>query len=222
MRWPFKFTLDAYLLRYRPKEYAISKAHYYLKDEALKRELNRINKEFKDIKEKEYLLNELDIDLEYGHITLYEYDHKCNEINNSDDKKQYELNRVEIEFKHSKIKDYEYECDIANINEEPFMKIINSDVNWETKEFSYKPIWNSYFIEWLKDIGYSLQSDITEEDLVDAYIKDVFCSPLLEEIEQLEEDEISTLEEKGDMQVERIGLIQKEKSKTNPNMTVYS
>lgn len=190
MKIPFRFTIDAYLLRKRPEEYEISKAYYYYTGEMLERKLNSINIDFKKYSMIEYNCKEVAIDLKYNKIDQYTYEHMINNIVNEKDIVKKDIGSSEIELKYNKIKDYEHESNVATIKKEPFMKIIDSDIDWKTKEFSYKPIWNSYFIEWLKSIGYNHQSDMSEEEFVDLYIKDIFCSHLMNEIDELDDNTI--------------------------------
>lgn len=183
MKWPFKYTIDAYLLRHRPEEYAISQAYYYYTGERLERELNKIKN--KDVT---YDINELNIDLKYNKISQYEYDIHLNNINNKDNDIEKNIGKLLIDFNYNKIDEVTYEKEVATIKQEPYMRVVDSEINYETNEFSYKPVWNSFFIDWLVKIGYSMNG-VSEEEMVDTYMKDVFCSQVLQEIEHEMDDD---------------------------------
>ena len=60
-----------------------------------------------------------------------------------------------------------------------------------------------------------------EDDLVDMYITDVFCSQLIDEIDDLEkEDEMSLQDINTSAHIKN--MIKKEKVENNSNITVYS
>ena len=124
----------------------------------------------------------LKIELHYNNISEYEYDTKIHDLNhhNSEDADRAKELLI-IELKHDKISIDEYEKEIANIDEEPFVRVLNINLDGSNPSSGFFEIdFNSYFVEHLMDNGYVGKNN---DAIIDAWFNDLCKNIVLDELQ---------------------------------------
>lgn len=206
MKIPFKLLPASWGLKGR--KFKEAEAYYRYVGEELDRKLNYIA--FEDHKDSlQYNLDEAAIAYKYGKYDPYEYDCKVHELKKeltteklleiklkhamiSDydyhksianliaDVTAKELELIRIDHEYDKITKAEYEKAKANIEKEPWIDIVDHgfDKSKGLNGVYFEFDWNDYWIQYLTMNGYSGQ---TEEDIVEAWFKDVCYTTHLED-----------------------------------------
>ena len=90
-----------------------------------------------------------------------------------------ELAKLEVQLKNEKIGQYEFDKKVAEIKKEPYVNVVNIDVNPENAQAGYMELdWNDHFVKFLHDDGYTGKSD---EDVVNKWFNDVCRTVLVQE-----------------------------------------
>jgi adenylate kinase family enzyme len=107
-------------------------------------------------------LANIDLDVSLGRISSYDGDiAKLNISSESDPTSQeYQIKRLEIDLNHKKITNQEYDKQLATINDEPYIAIVDvfvSPTSPQTTFFDFE--WNDKHINNLREHGYEGVSD---------------------------------------------------------------
>lgn len=98
---------------------------------------------------------------------------------NAETKEDKELAVAEVEYKQGKLGKVEYNKKVAEIKKEPYVNVVNIDVNPDNAKAGYMELdWNDYFVKFLHDSGYTGKSD---EDVVNKWFNDVCRTVLIQE-----------------------------------------
>ena len=90
-----------------------------------------------------------------------------------------ELAKLEVQLKNEKIGQYEFDKKVAEIKKEPYVNVVNIDVNPENAQAGYMELdWNDHFVKFLHDNGYTGKSD---EDVANKWFNDICRTVLLQE-----------------------------------------
>jgi len=119
-------------------------------------------------------LNEalLGIDLDFEKITQYEYDIAMLDFKYDKDIDSYVYDKalIEIDFKHGEIDHKEREKRLATLDEIPWGEV-NLISDPDNPDFgTFVPDYNEYYVEWLREHGYSGERD---EDVIDDYVNHI-------------------------------------------------
>jgi len=89
------------------------------------------------------------------------------------------LKNLEIDYKYDKIEQDEYEKETASINDQPFIKVINSKLDPESgiNGFQMELIWNDKMIELLKKHDYDGKTD---EEIIEKYFLDIHRAAIMD------------------------------------------
>ena len=114
----------------------------------------------------------LGVELRYGNMNEYDHDVEVAEVMTEDDSDARSLALLDVELKHEKITQTQYDKEKATILGEPWIGIIDSGfdpkngLNGVYFEFD----WNNRWIDFLRDNGYSANTD---EKIVELWFADV-------------------------------------------------
>jgi hypothetical protein len=177
---PFKWLPAAWGLK--GKAYKQAEAYYNFKEgETLDRKLLDIEFDGQPPEEKV-----LALDKKYGKLSSYDYDLELIEQQDLDlDSKNLAI--LEVKKKHGKIQDFEYRRDKAEIEQEPWVDIIDHGFDPEQmiNGFYMSFAWNSHWIDLLRRHGYNGK---TEEEIIDQWYTDV-CNSQVQSVLDGKEDE---------------------------------
>lgn len=128
----------------------------------------------------------LTLKLKYNKITNEDYERDMNNLDlehEKIDEDQYNLKLLEIDYKYKKITKDEYEKNKANLDNSPWVGVIESgfDKSSGVSGFKFKLDWNDAFIDFLMENGYSGASD---DEIVEMWFNDVNRANLSELAEQ--------------------------------------
>lgn len=155
----------------------IARAEYELSGYDLKKRILEINSDL--ISEEEFRRKLLDLDLEFKKISTDEYNRKLIEF--IKDEKQAALALLELEYKNRAITETEYLKRSATIRGEPWVTVINMDFGGKTSlEGSFELDWNEFFVEKLKNEGYS---GPTPDGIVNQWFMEVCRNVAMEEFD---------------------------------------
>lgn len=187
MKLPFWLTWSKYSLK--GKAFDIAKANHELKGEELERTL--LNIEFPDYQVRHtdngYRLADLELRKRYNHISDREYDFSKLTLESTEADKEtleYKTDFLELKKKYHEITELGYSKELATLNEEPWVNILDSAINYnsEGSGLEINLDWNVFFIEELVKNGYS---GATEPEIVDewfnAVCKDIFAREFMED-----------------------------------------
>ncbi|MCS7316763.1 MAG: hypothetical protein NZZ41_00370 [Candidatus Dojkabacteria bacterium] len=173
---PFWLMPGSWGLRGKTRE--IAKIEYYYDGEEKERKILDIL--YENDEERKNLEN-LKLDLKYGKISEYDYQKRLSIIKNKNDEDLLKLEILELNFKYKKISKYDYEKEKAEILKKPWVGVSPESGFDETKGkngFLLSLDYNSYFIEMLRESGYTGKND---NEIIDNWFKDVMLSVFLEE-----------------------------------------
>lgn len=153
---PFDWLPGSWGLKGKTRK--IAKAEYELRGYDLEKELAELKIEDRD------KLNErlLEIDHDYGMISDEDYTYKKNEF--IKDPIERAVAKIETDYKFKKINYTEYTKSLASAKQESWVSVIDLNARGTTGNFELD--WNDYFIEELKDAGFTGMSD---EDIVNSW-----------------------------------------------------
>lgn len=162
MKIPFKILPGSWGLKGKTRERA--EAEYYLVEEALARRLAEIDA----VDEDDLKQQLLEIDLEYKHIDQRKYDTETAKLNLEGDELDLEMAR--INHAAGDISDQAYKKEVATINKEAYVHVVEIDSDLNSFEFD----WNLYFIKDLEEAGYiAPKEEMLVEEWFNALCKDV-------------------------------------------------
>lgn len=132
----------------------------------------------------------LDIDLEYGEISKIEYAELLETLElkylskQADDKAHFEELKLLRELTKGKIKHHDYEREMATLKDEPYVTVLNMDVDSENVVQGYIELdWNDQFVKMLSEAGITGTSD---DDIVNKWFNGICRTVLLQE--QVDQD----------------------------------
>lgn len=157
MKLPFNFLPGSWGLR--GSTYERAKAEYELQGYELEIKLANI-----DYKEKELQEEILKIEFKYKKISEEQYEAALIELMPDGPEKQKKTFENLFRFKH--IDELEYNKEIATLNGDPFFHF---DAEIVDGSMELQVIYNDLFVQYIKKFGYT---DTTEEDAIDAYVRD--------------------------------------------------
>jgi hypothetical protein len=164
MKLPFWMLPGSWGLKGKTRK--IAEAEYYYSGIELEKELFILNNDMGII---DNTLEILKFDLQLNLLTKEQYREKI-KLFLKNDKKLLEYQLL-WQLEDEDIDQDTYELELANLKQEPFMKMLDS--NFDNKKgldgLQLKLIWNEYFIEYLRLNGYVG----TEEHIVSQYINDI-------------------------------------------------
>lgn len=121
----------------------------------------------------EYRQGLLDIRFEHGEIEEYEYDNLTLRLaHRNHESVGYRLEKAAIDLKHERLTQDEYDKEIASINQEPWVKVIEAGLIYDPDEgnrMSFRLDWNEFFVQDLMNHGYRGNS---QEEIVDLWFND--------------------------------------------------
>lgn len=155
----------------------IAKAEYELSGYDLEIKLHEINKdEFNpDVNEKRRIA----IELKHGKITRAQSDRALAEM--ITDEKTKSLALLELDYREGKIDQMEYSKQLATLNNEPWVTVLNMDFGGKTAlEGSFELDWNEQFVAKLILEGYQ---GPTPDIIVNAWFMEVCRNVAMEEFD---------------------------------------
>ncbi|MDA8842147.1 hypothetical protein N9N08_00545 [bacterium] len=91
-----------------------------------------------------------------------------------------EIAKLDVQFKNGKIGKYEYDKALADLQDKPYVNVLQLDVNPENAKAGYMELdWNDHFVKFLHDNGYTGEND---EAVVNKWFNDVCRTVLVQEI----------------------------------------
>jgi len=181
MKIPFRLLPASWGLRGKSRD--LAEAEYYLTGEELSRRLAKINARDEDDLKQQLLA----IDFEYEHIDKRKYDTETAKLNLEGDALNLEIARINHEA--GDLTDIEYDKEVATINKEAYINVVEID----SKDNSFEFDWNLYFIEDLEEAGYgpAPKEEMIVEQWFNSLCKDVALEAFSGDgsIEDLEEQE---------------------------------
>lgn len=109
----------------------------------------------------------LDLKLEHGHITMYDYEVALANLSITDET-ALSLRLLSIDRKYEKITETEFQKKNASINKTPWVDVVRLDINSEDVDQGALELdWNDEFISELRAKGYKGK---TEEEIVDQWL----------------------------------------------------
>jgi len=125
-------------------------------------------------------IENLKIDLKYNHIDRFVYDTKMAELTYTD-KELLEEMLLNIELDHDKITTNEYERRLADINAEPYVRVINIEYDEKNPSAGFFELdYNEHFVEYLANNGYG---GTEPDDIVDNWFNDICKNIVLADLE---------------------------------------
>lgn len=132
------------------KSYKMAKAEYELEGEELEYRLMEIQHDFDDVGE--------------------------DEVPSID----YQKHKLALDLKYNHISQGEHDLDLASLEERPYVRV--KDSGFDFKEglggFWMEMDWNSYFIDFLNQNGYTEHNDV---ETVELWITDIYKSQIMEQ-----------------------------------------
>ena len=114
----------------------------------------------------------LDLESRYGNLDTYQYDVEMAKLQVPEGKER-DIKLLEVEFHHGKIELFPFEKAVANLREEPWIRIINQGLDFDrgvNGGFNVEFDWNDLWIENLRLNGYI---GIRDEDMVEQWFTEV-------------------------------------------------
>lgn len=120
----------------------------------------------------------LELDYRFGKLNEKEYKIKQIEINKNIDEREKKKLLLKMQLNYGEIDQNEYEKRLATIDEVPWVKVLGGGIiKRNDNEIELELDWNDFFIKELRRRGYK---GITEADMVDEWLNDIFKSMLVE------------------------------------------
>lgn len=172
---PFGFLPGHWGLRGKTREAA--KAEYELSGFELEEKLHNLAKDQMDPESWDKM--HWAILRKHEKITQREYSERY--VGLIKDEKQRKIAMLELDKSDGLISDLEYQKNVATINEEPWVTVINMDFsNGKSTEGSFELDWNDFFIEKLRKDGYS---GPTDDVIVNTWFMELCKNIALEEFD---------------------------------------
>jgi hypothetical protein len=164
---PKNWFLDA-----KEKKRLDAKRRYY--GESLERALIDIDFPIETNKIENRLAN-LDIDEYYGRIDQFTKHMQKTIVKFGVDTPECKLEQLEIKKQFKKISDRDYEKELATLKGEPWVTVVNLNMNPTKPSDGYMELdWNDKFVENLKEAGYKGEkSELIVQDWFDTICKNV-------------------------------------------------
>jgi len=140
--------------------------------------------------ELELEINELN--LKYKKITTEDHEYKLVKLTKEGSELDIDLNY--LDFKYHKISEREYEKKRANLLKEPWVNILNVNIDESNPSHGAMELdWNDLFIEKLKASGYIGETD---EQMVDSWLMDTCANIAITDMRSLmDQDELQEFDE---------------------------
>ena len=128
-----------------------AKAEYELTGYELQKQLLDLDKDL--YTDKEYTSKYADLQFKYDKITKLEHLRVLANIIENEEQKTLAL--LELDYKEHKLTEQQYQKQLATINKEPWVTVVNMDFGGDKSlEGSFELDWNEYFVKNLESDGY--------------------------------------------------------------------
>lgn len=159
------------------KTFLRAKAEYELTGYELEKRLLEIDRE--DHTEADYKRLLLDIEYRYGTIPLGDYVQQ--KVDLMPPGKEKLLEQLKLDRANNRLSDREYEKQMATINEEPWVNIVDMEVAKSRHESTKFEIdWNEYFVKHLRENGYETHPTVPDDEVVNVWFMELCRTVALE------------------------------------------
>lgn len=140
-------------------------------DYVRKSELLKLKFDMTDIDKTTYHKQKLEIDKEFDKIS----------------QEDYEISILNVKLDNGEIDKNEYDKQVANIKKEPWVQVIGIEIDYKSPRNGgcFNIDWNEFFIEHLKENGYT---GFNDEDIINGWLNDIHRACLSDEIGDIDED----------------------------------